>query len=344
MCPRACDPASAPVGDSGTVRFSAAVLAAVLLAGCGSGAGGGQTSDPAAHAPAAVTATPDPTPASATDVATPDATAAPDERTELPGGGRTLFPGRRLVALYGHPGAPSLGVLGEQPVAEAVARAGRVARSYDRLSTVPVVPAFELIATVAQRSAGADGDYSGESTVAELRPWVRAAARHGMYVVLDVQPGRADVLDQVKRYRSLLLEPHVGLAVDPEWKLARGQKPLGQIGSIGAAEINRTTAWLAGLTRSNDLPQKLFVVHQFRLSMLRNTDRLRTDRPEVALLVHMDGLGSPSQKDATWDAVKHARPDGVPLGWKNFYDEDTRLFTPGQVMAKRPRPVMISYQ
>ncbi len=49
---------------------------------------------------------------------------------ELPGGGRVLFPGRRLVALYGHPGAPSLGVLGEQGVAAAVGRAERVARPY----------------------------------------------------------------------------------------------------------------------------------------------------------------------------------------------------------------------
>jgi len=207
-----------------------------------------------------------------------------------------------------------------------------------------VVPAFELIATVAQRSPGADGDYSGETSAKVLRPWVRAAARHGIYVVLDLQPGRADVLDQAMRYRSLLLEPHVGLAVDPEWKLTARQEPLGQIGSIAAAEINRTSAWLAELTRSNDLPQKLFVVHQFRLSMIGDEDRLRTDRPEVAVLVHMDGQGSPAQKRVTWAAVRRARPDGVPLGWKNFFDEDTPMFTPRATMANRPRPVMISYQ
>jgi hypothetical protein len=269
---------------------------------------------------------------------------ATDAPAELPGGGRVLFPGRRLVALYGHPGAPSLGVLGEQGVAAAVVRARRVARPYKRLGRAPVVPAFELIATVAQRSAGKDGDYSGEAPVRKLRPWVRAAARAGMYVVLDLQPGRADVLDQAKRYRSLLKEPHVGLAVDPEWKLASGQKPLGQIGSIDAREINRTSAWLAALVREHDLPQKLFVVHQFRLSMIGREHLVRTDRPEVALLVHMDGQGTASQKHATWSAVKRARPAGVPLGWKNFYDEDSPTFTPKATMAKRPRPRMISYQ
>ena len=101
-------------------------------------------------------------------VPTPDATTPPAEPppVELPGGGRVLFPGRRLVALYGHPGAPSLGVLGEQGIVASIDRARRVARTYQALSTVPVVPSFEIIATVAQRSAGRDGDYSGESTVA----------------------------------------------------------------------------------------------------------------------------------------------------------------------------------
>jgi hypothetical protein len=255
-----------------------------------------------------------------------------------------LFPGRRLVALYGHPGARSLGVLGEQGVTAAVRRAEQVARPYRALSSVPVVPSFELIATVAQRSAGRDGDYSAESSVASLRPWVEAAGRNGMLVLLDLQPGRAGLLDQAVRYAELLRLPHVGLAVDPEWKLGRRQLPLHQIGSIDAAEINRTSAWLAALVRANGLPQKLFVVHQFRLSMIDHEDRLRTDQPELALLVHMDGQGGAAQKLATWRSVKAARPVGSRLGWKNFYDEDHPMFSPARTMARQPQPVMISYQ
>lgn len=255
-----------------------------------------------------------------------------------------MFPGRRLVALYGHPGAPSLGVLGEQGVAAAVERATQVARPYRQLGDVPVVPAFEIIATVAQRSRGSDGDYSGESSVASLRPWVRAAGRAGMYVVLDLQPGRADLLDQARRYEPLLRLPWVGLAVDPEWKLHRGQRPLGQIGSLDATEINRTTAWLAELVRTERLPQKLFVVHQFRLDMIGREHLLRVDRPELAVLIHMDGQGGSPQKEATWGAVVRARPAGTRLGWKNFYDEDHPTYGPRRTMHRRPQPVMISYQ
>jgi len=288
----------------------------------------------------------DPVPYRAAAAPTPDTTSPPADApaVELPGGGTVLFPGRRLVALYGHPGAPSLGVLGEQGVAAAVQRARRVTRPYRALSTVPVVPSFEIIATVAQRSAGRDGDYSGESSVRSLRPWVDAAGRNGMLVLLDLQPGRADLLDQARRYESLLRLPHVGLAVDPEWKLGPRQKPLAQIGSIDAAELNRTSSWLAGLVRDEGLPQKLFVVHQFRLSMIGREHLLRTDRPEIAVLVHMDGQGGAAQKLATWRSVKAARPEGTPLGWKNFYDEDHPTFSPERTMARRPRPVMISYQ
>ena len=197
---------------------------------------------------------------------------------------------------------------------------------------------------MAQRSKGSDGNYSGESSVRSLRPWVEAAGRAGMLVVLDLQPGRAEVLDQAMRYRALLRLPYVGLAVDPEWKLQPGQRPRGQIGSIDATEINRASAWLAALVRTGHLPQKLFVVHQFRLSMVGREHLLRVDRPELAVLVHMDGQGGSAQKEATWDAVRDERPAGTRLGWKNFYDEDHPMFTPEQTMARRPRPVMISYQ
>ena len=263
---------------------------------------------------------------------------------QLPGGGQVLFPGRRFVCLYGHPGAPALGVLGEQGVEESVARAKKLAAEYESLSDVPVVPAFEIIATVAHGAPGPDGDYSGESDVESLRPWVDAAGDAGLYVVLDLQPGRAGLVDQAKRYESLLKLPHVGLAVDPEWKLAPDQVPLEQIGGVDAAEVNKAMDWLADLTAENALPQKLFVVHQFKLSMIRDEQSLVTTHDELALLIHMDGQGTTGQKVATWRSVVAARPADLPMGWKNFYDEDHPMLTPAQTMTHEPKPVMISYQ
>jgi hypothetical protein len=264
--------------------------------------------------------------------------------TQLPGGGQVFFPGRRLVCLYGHPGAPALGVLGEQNVEAGIARAKKLAAEYEPLSDVPVVPAFEIIATVAHGSPGPDGDYSGEASVESLRSWVESAGNAGLYVLLDLQPGRAAIIDQAKRYEPLLKLPHVGLAVDPEWKLAPDQVPLQQIGGADAAEINEVTDWLAGLTAEHALPQKLFVLHQFKLSMIRNEPSLVTTHDELALLIHMDGQGTTGQKIATWRSVVAARPADLPMGWKNFYDEDHPMLTPAQTMTHDPKPVMISYQ
>ena len=265
---------------------------------------------------------------------------------QLPGGGQVLFPGHRLVALYGYPGTPGLGALGQQSLAASIARVRRAAAPYRALSGVPVVPTFEIIASVAQgpRDPGPDGSYSYESSVASLRPWVRRATAAGMYVVLDLQPGRASVLAQARKYAPLLRLPNVGLAVDPEWKLQPSQLPLHQIGGVSIAEVNSVIRWLARLTARYHLPQKLLVLHQFRLSMIRGERWLNTRQDDLAILIHMDGQGTPTEKRETWAAVLGAAPAGVFFGWKDFYQKDHPMLSPEQTMARTPQPVMISYQ
>jgi hypothetical protein len=255
-----------------------------------------------------------------------------------------LFPGHRLVALYGHPGTPGLGVLGQQDLAASITRARHLAAAYQPLSKVPVIPAFEIIATVAEASPGPDGSYSSVTPVAELLPWVRQATADGLYVVLDLQPGRASLLTQAEDYQSLLALPDVGLALDPVWKLQPGQKPLKQIGHIDVSEANAVIGWLAALTARHHLPQKLLVIHQFRLSMISGEQDLDTSQRDLAVVIHMDGQGTPSVKQATWNAVTAAAPPGVFFGWKNFLVKDHPMATSGQTMAHAPAPVMITYQ
>ncbi|HTZ24204.1 MAG TPA: hypothetical protein VMC83_09450 [Streptosporangiaceae bacterium] len=264
--------------------------------------------------------------------------------TQLPGGGQVLFPEHRMVALYGHPGTPSLGALGEQGLRASIQRARMLASAYRPLSGVPVVPAFEIIATVAEASPGPDGDYSYQTPLALLRPWVRRASAAGLYVILDLQAGRASLMAQARAYTSLLRLPDVGLAIDPEWKLQRGQLPLRQIGSVSTGQVNRVAGWLAALTARYRLPQKLLVLHQFRLSMISGEQRLHTSYGDLAIVVHMDGQGTPLDKDQTWDAVTAAAPSGVFFGWKNFFIKDHPMMDPQQTMARTPQPVMISYQ
>ncbi|ROQ64978.1 hypothetical protein EDF36_0481 [Rathayibacter sp. PhB152] len=264
---------------------------------------------------------------------------------QLPGGGQRLFGGHLYVAIYGTPGAPVLGVLGEQGLDATIARAEAVAEPYRALTDLQVVPSLEIITTVAAGSAGGDGDYSNELDPSGIRPYIDAAAAAGMYVVLDLQPGRSDFLTQAQAYEELLRLPNVGLALDPEWRLAPDEVPLAQIGRVQAAEVDSVSSWLADLVQREGLPPKMFVLHQFRLSMLQDRDSIRRDRPELEFLIHVDGQGGQPDKQATWNALHEGAPEGIAWGWKNFYDEDLPMLTPAQTMAQvAPLPDLITYQ
>lgn len=263
---------------------------------------------------------------------------------ELPGGGQVLFPGRRFVAMYGVPQFPALGILGEQDVPTSIARAKDLAVQYQALTGDVVVPAFEIIVTVASAGAGPDGNYSNELPADSFVPWVEAARDAGVYVVLDLQPGRTDFLTQARMYEPLLAYPNVGLALDPEWRLAPDQTHLRQIGSVGIDEVNAVGDYLAELTRTNALPQKLFMLHQFMPRMIQGRENLDTTHPEISVLIHADGQGSQGGKAGTWQALHQGAPEGVTWGWKNFIDEDSPVLTPEQTYQVQPPPAFVSYQ
>ncbi|MCY4664415.1 MAG: hypothetical protein OXC00_07105 [Acidimicrobiaceae bacterium] len=177
-----------------------------------------------------------------------------------------------------------------------------------------------------------------------IRPWVEAAAANGTYVVLDLQPGRSDFLSQAKIYEEFLRQPHVGLALDPEWRLKPHQVHLAQIGTVDATEINDVVQWLAAIVREDALPQKLLIVHQFRFAMIANRDQIATP-PELAVLIQMDGQGALPVKHDTWNALTRQQDaDRFYWGWKNFYDEDVPMATPDQVLDLSPPPVFVSFQ
>ncbi|GAB2972272.1 hypothetical protein [Frigoribacterium salinisoli] len=264
---------------------------------------------------------------------------------QLPGGGQAVFDQRRYVALYGAPEAPVLGVLGEQGPEAAARRAAQLTAEYEDVSDRPVLPMMEIIATVAAGDPGPDGDYSNELSVEALLPYVEAAEAAGQYVVIDLQPGRTDFLTQAKRYEELLRRPGVGLALDPEWRLAPDQVHLRQIGGVDASEVDAVSSWLADLVRDGALPQKMFVLHQFTAGMLRDRAAIDVSRPELATVIHVDGQGSQPDKKATWDYLHQGAPEGIHWGWKNFYDEDEPMLSPAQTMADvAPVPDIVTYQ
>jgi hypothetical protein len=262
----------------------------------------------------------------------------------FPNGGQEVFPRYRLVALYGTPGSARMGALGEQALPDAITRAKDLGAQYQAYTGEHIWPTFEIIATIASASPTADGNYSRELDIAELQPWVDAAKAAGIYVILDLQPGRTDFLTQAKQYEPLLTEPHVGLALDPEWRLAPNQVHLKQIGSVSVTEVNTVATWLADLVKQHRLPQKVLLLHQFRLSMIASREHLDTSRKELAYVIQMDGNGAQPTKLNTWRTILQQPPAQVQFGWKNFYDEDTPMLSPEATMQLDPRPWYVSYQ
>lgn len=114
---------------------------------------------------------------------------------------------------------------------------------------------------------------------------------------------------------------------------------------MGVDEVNQVGAWLADLVRTHDLPPKVLTLHQFKLRMIRDRERLDTSIDEVQWLLHADGQGSQGAKQGTGAALRRDLPEGVWLGWKNFEDEDVPMLSVEQTMERvDPRPSFVSYQ
>ena len=269
------------------------------------------------------------------------ATEREGERAELPRGGRRIFPRFRVVAFYGAPQADELGTLGIGSPKAAGRRLERQARRYRRPGR-PVLPAFELIAVVANGAPGADGRYRTRQRASVIRRYLGAARRARALLLLDIQPGRADFLTEMRALEPFLREPDVGLALDPEWHVGPGEVPGRVLGSVEAGVVNAVSARLAEIVRERGLPEKLLVVHQFTRDMVRNRGRLAR-RPGVPLVLDVDGFGTRAQKVAKYrELTRGVR--GFPVGIKLFYREDTGLMTPRQVLRLRPEPDLVVYE
>jgi hypothetical protein len=255
---------------------------------------------------------------------------------ELPGGGTSILPEHRVVAFYGAPQADGLGVLGTGPPQLEASKLRRFARPYERPDR-PVLPAFELVATIVQASPGKDGKYRLRQKPAVIRRYLRIARAHHYLLLLDIQPGRSTFMQEVRAFQPFLREPDVGLALDPEWNMGPHGVPGSVIGNVGAGVVNQVSTYLAGIVDDGDLPEKLLVIHQFTPDMVRDRAKLAPE-PELDTVLNSDGFGGVADKRAKYTELA-PRTNRFDRGFKLFLQEDTGLMAPGQVLRLRPQPV-----
>jgi hypothetical protein len=269
-----------------------------------------------------------------------DDAAVPPPPAELPRGGRSILPEFRVVAYYGAPQSDELGALGIGSPRGAARRLARQARPYDT-ERRPVLPALELITVIANADPGEDGMYRSRQRDTVIRRYLRAARRARALLLLDIQPGRSDFFTEATRLEKWLKQPDVGLALDPEWRAHDGEVPGQVIGHVSAREVNATSAWLAQLVAEHDLPEKLFVIHQFTDDMVPEQDL--KPREGLATVLNVDGFGNQAVKKAKYRDFTRQAPDFFH-GFKLFYEEDTDIMRPRQVMRLRPKPVLVVYE
>lgn len=265
----------------------------------------------------------------------------------LPG---AILPNRRIVAYYGNPLSKRMGVLGEYPRDEMLRRLDQEVAGWNRADPAhPVQPALHLIVSVAQGEPGKNGKYRiimRDSMINEVHNWARSRRA---ILFIDIQTGQSTIQEMLPRFEQFLKQPDVHLAVDPEFMMVySGVRPGAKIGTMTVRDINYVTEQVARIVRENHLPPKVVVIHRFTRNMVQGDTKDIVLRPEVQLVMNMDGWGAPwLKRDSYRDYV--VRHPVEFTGFKIFYHNDqkkqgSRLMTKEEVLKLRPTPIYIQYQ
>lgn len=263
----------------------------------------------------------------------------------LPG---AILPAKRIVAYYGNPLSKRMGALGEFEKDEMLRRLGEEVKRWEKADpTKPVQPALHLIAVVAQGEPGKAGKYRmvmPDEVVNRVYGWAKEAKA---VMFIDIQTGHDDIRTILPRFEWLLKNPDVHLGIDPEFNLIASRVVPGKkVGTYDAADINFVTDYLAGLVKTYKLPPKVLTVHRFTRKGVTNANKI-VMRPEVQVVMHMDGWGAPWLKRDSYKDYIVKEPVQY-TGFKLFYHNDTKkgdpLLTPQEILRLNPQPVYIQYQ
>ena len=263
----------------------------------------------------------------------------------LPG---AILPQKRIVAYYGNPLSKRMGALGEYPKDEMLRRLKGEAAKWEKADpSLPVQPALHLVAVVAQGEPGKAGKYRmvmPDKVVNHVYDWAKEV---NALLFIDIQTGHENIRTILPRFEWILKNPDVHLGMDPEFNMgASGKKPGTKIGTYDAADINYASGFLKDLVQKYNLPPKVYTVHRFTRNMVTNAGKIVV-RPEVQIVMHMDGWGAPWLKRDSYRDYIVSEPVQY-TGFKLFYHNDTKkgdpLMTPQDLLALNPKPIYIQYQ
>lgn len=256
---------------------------------------------------------------------------------------KPLLPDSLIVSYYGNPFSKKMGILGEIPPQEMMARLQKEADLWQKAdSSSTVRPALELVAVVAADYPQEDNTHRYRMPKAMIDKVIGWARSRGWITILDIQVGRSSTKKELEWILPYLEQPDVHLALDPEFQMAKGLKPGRKIGSSDAEDVNLAVMYLSKLVREKNLPPKLLLVHRFTDAMLKRYWLIRQD-PNVQIVVVMDGFGNPYSKTKIYRREVAREP--VQFGGiKLFYKNDQPMLTHRQVLDLQPKPRVVIYQ
>ena len=269
-------------------------------------------------------------------------------KTEYPLPG-AILPFNRIIAFYGNLYSRGMGVLGALPADQMLdSLSSEVVRWEKADSLTTVIPALHYIAVTAQPEPGKGSKYRLRMPFHQIDKVLELAKKINALVFLDIQLGHSTLEDEIPLLRDYLLLPNVHLGIDPEYAMQGDDVPCVRVGTMNAADINYASAYLAQLVKENNLPPKILVVHRFTKGMVTGTIDMIT-RPEVQIVMHMDGFGGMAKKLSSYQIAVVSEPvqfAGFKLFYKNDRMETKRpyIMRREEILALNPVPVYIQYQ
>lgn len=263
----------------------------------------------------------------------------------LPG---AVLPFKRIVAFYGNLYSKKMGILGELPKTEMLAKLkGEVAKWQAADSSIPVIPALHYIAVTAQGSPGKDGKHRYRMPSSQIDTIMNWAKEINGLVFLDIQVGHSTVKDEMPPLENYLKLPNVNFGIDPEFSMKGGEVPGKKIGTFSYEDVNNAIDYLAGLVKKYNLPPKILIVHRFTQGMVTGYDKIKKV-PEVQIVMDMDGWGDKTLKRSTYLLYIYKQPVEF-TGFKLFYKNDIKkgtheMYTPQELLKFTPKPIYIQYQ
>ncbi len=263
----------------------------------------------------------------------------------LPG---AILPFKRVVAYYGNLYSKKMGILGELPPNEMLARLHQAVQEWQKADpSTPVQPALHYIAVVASGDPGKDGKYRHRMPFKQIDTVLYLAKKAHAIVFLDIQVSLSNIRAELPLLEKYIEMPQVHIGIDPEFSMKDGTLPGKKIGTFDAADINYVSDYLANVVRKYNLPPKILIVHRFTRKMVTNYKEIKLHK-EIQFVMNMDGWGEPDLKTGTYRNFIYPEPVQF-TGFKLFYKNDIKkaphhMLTPQEVLKYKPYPIYIQYQ